>query len=282
MRAYSLIRPEPCYRADSFERGLRAAGHTVSRGWPDRVDSDTLVLIWNRYGAIHERALIAERAGATILVAENGYLGRGGTSPKFDVHPGGPKPGDYYALAAYGHNGQGAWGRDDGSRFRALEVPLLPWRPDGPGHVLVAPNRSFGIPGRMMDPRWPEDVARRLRKATDREIRVRAHPGNDAPKRPLERDFEGAYAVVIWSSSAGVHALVRGIPVVCEAPFWICKSAALPSLAAVETVLPAAAIASDRRLLALERMACAQWTMEEISSGEPFANVLRAAREGKK
>lgn len=269
-RAYNLIRTAPFYRREACSSGLRRLGYAVEEGTAGAGAPGDVLLIWNRYGPQHELASRFERAGGTVIVAENGYVGRGGSSPKFDVHPRGPRPEHYYALAVGGHNGQGRWPDGDGSRLEALGVAL---RPRIPGdHVLICPNRSFGIPGRMMPADWPQRAAERVRRETSRPIVIRPHPGNDAPKRPLEADLEGAHAVVIWSSNAGVHALLRGVPVFCDAPFWVCKPAAARG--------PVDAPEVPDPLPALRRMAWAQWTVSEIEAGDAFAHLLRAAGQG--
>lgn len=235
------------------------------------------MLIWNRYGAVHEQACRFEREGGIVMVAENGYLGKGGTSPKFDVHPHGPQPHHYYALGLWFHNDDSRIVVGGPERFAALNVELKPWRTDG-GHVLILPNRSFGVPGRMMPADWAERCAERLKLQTKRPVRIRAHPGNDEPKaRPLAADLEGACAAVIWSSTAGIHALVAGIPVFSDAPHWICKSASLPAsdLGAMDAGRPWDRMALDvTRRSALERMAFGQWRIEEIETGVPFRWIL--------
>ena len=256
MKAWNLTRGDAHYRHDMFSAGLRAAGYDVQKGTPGSVGRGDALLIWNRYGDWHDRATRFEAAGGTVYVAENGYLGPGGISPHA------MNPRQIYALAAGGHNGQGRIPEGGPERFAALGVDLAPWRADG-GHVLVCPNRSFGIPGMMMPPGWPADVCKRLQRLTRREVRLRPHPGNEQPKKPLADDLAGAWAVVIWSSSAGVHALVAGIPVICEAPRWICREA---SWYIDEIDNPP----QPDRLGALQRMAWAQWSIEEIASGEPF------------
>lgn len=190
--------------------------------------------------------------------------------PKFRVHPKGPEPGDYYSLSEGWHNGRGRWPAGGAERFAALGVEMKPWRTEG-SHVLVCPNRSFGVGKQVMPTDWASGCARRLRQATRREVRVRPHPGNDAPSRALEQDLEGAWAVVVWSSSVAVHALLAGIPVFVEAPWHVVKAAGAGGTAD-EPVTP-------DRLPAFERMAWSQWTVEEIESGEPFRAVLAAARQ---
>lgn len=235
---------------------------------PDRGRPGDILLQWNRYATNHEIASRFEREGGRVFIAENGYIGRDGTAPKFDVHPGGPQPGHYYAVSEGFHNDASRVKAGGHERFAALGIELKPWRTGG-GHVLVAPNRSFGIPERMMDPRWPDRCVARLRKQTKREIRVRPHPGNNAPKRPLSEDLKDCWAVVVWSSSVAVHALAAGIPTFIEAPFQIVKGAGASGPIDVP-VMP-------ERLPHFERMAWGQWRVDEISSGEPFMRMLACA-----
>lgn len=268
MKAYCLIREQPWYRRDAFMSGLKRAGLAPELRRPASVDRDTVLVIWNRYADNHELALQVERAGGRVWVAENGYVGIGGSNPKFDVHPHGPKPEHYYALAEGYHNGGGRIPTGDGSRWAALGVELKAWRASGE-YVLVCPNRSFGVPARTMHPDWAEREAARGRKATGLPFRVRPHPGNHAPARPLAEDLKGAAAVIVWSSSCGVHALIEGIPTWCAAPAWILKEAACSGPLQQPTLAP--------RLPAFERLAWAQWRCDEIASGAPFEALLRAA-----
>lgn len=272
-RAYCLIRPQPVYRHDAFMRGLTAAGFLTEARAPRAVEAGDVLCIWNRYGLEHDLATRFEAAGGTVLVAENGYVGPGGASPH-DM-----EPRCWYALAVSGHNGRGTWPFGDSSRWDALGIELKPWRTEGK-HILVAPNRPFGQPGNVMPADWANDVARRLRAVTDREIRIRPHPGNGkAP--PLEPDLRDAWATVIWSSSVGVQSLIAGVPVICEAPFWICKSAAMACDASHPAIdhpqFVATWDADIRRLFAMQRLAWAQWHVDEIATGEPFARLIERA-----
>lgn len=267
MKAHCMIREQPWYRREAFVAGLRNAGHEVVVSPPVKADKNTLLVIWNRYGENNYLAERVEQAGGKVIVAENGYIGAGGGTPKFQVHPAGPSAEHYYALALGWHNGGGVWNVGAGDRWSALGVEIRPWRFEGE-YILVCPNRSFGVPGRMMPTDWAEKTKLRLERETKMPVRIRAHPGNHSPKRPLAQDLAGAFLVVVWSSSCGVHALVDGIPVICEAPYWICRSAA-PSLAGL-----AHTDSFPNREHALHRLAWAQWTVAEISSGEPFSILL--------
>lgn len=265
LKAYCLIRPQPWYRRDAFVAGLEASGIPVSTNPPSALGRDTLLVIWNRYANDHALAERVEKAGGRVLVAENGYVGPGGSTPKFEAFGTGAEKSFYYALAEGYHNGGGRWPSGDGSRWKALGINLKPWRTEG-SHLLICPNRSFGVPERMMHPDWAAHTEARLRKQTSRPIIVRVHPGNKKPARSLREDLRGCWAVYVWYSSAGIHALIEGVPVFCSSPHWILRDAASQGTPDAPTL--------PDRLPALERMAWSQWNVEEISKGEPFKKFL--------
>lgn len=267
MRAFSLIREQPHYRRDAFIMGLRACGYEVHDGAPsEKVRPGDVLVAWNRYWHVEQICDRFEAEGGTVLVAENGYVkGR---------HDG----GDYYALAIHGHNGSGTVRVGGPERWGALGIELKPWRTEGK-HILVAPNRSFGMRGFIMPERWGENTVDALRKVTQREVRLRQHPGNNKPAVPLEHDLANAHCVVIWSSSVGVKALIAGIPVVCCAPWWICKKAALPLDAYGAAIDSPIAFQCDDsmdmiRQYAMEDLAWSQFNCAEIASGYAFNCLL--------
>lgn len=262
--AYNLIRAEPFYRRDAFTKGLEACGYQVRPTRPTTINRGDVLVIWNRYSDNHLMASRFEQEGGLVLVAENGYIGRGGISPHS------METRDPYALARSWHNDEAVMPIPQGDRFGALGVEVKPWRSGG-GHILVCPNRSFGAPGRAMPADWSQSVRQRLAGITKREIRVRPHPGNNAPAKPLAEDLEGAHACVIWSSSAGVHALVAGIPVVCEAPFWAARLGTYAMW--FEDMDPPSEMDAARRM-ALQQLAWGQWFVDEIASGAAFKAVL--------
>ncbi|MCC6489158.1 MAG: hypothetical protein IT364_16785 [Candidatus Hydrogenedentes bacterium] len=265
MTAICLIRDQPHYRRDAFVTGLQRAGYAVTdRGGARK--SDDLLVIWNRYGANEQMADAWEAHGGTVLVAENGYIG------------GDDQGRQRYALAAHGHNGSGWWPRGGPERFAALGLTPAPWvsRPDG--HALVCGQRGIGSRSMASPPNWHVGAAKR----SPQPARVRVHPGNKPdPKAPtLEQDLTNAKLCVVWSSTSGVKALLRGIPVVYDAPHWICEHAATrlkPGRDGEQSVLRN----DGARQQALEDMAWAQWTVDELASGEPFVLFRDAARAGR-
>jgi hypothetical protein len=265
LRAFFHIKPEPVYRREAFIAGLERVGYRIHMySVPQRVEDGDVLVIWNRYSQWHDMATKFEAGGGDVYVCENAYLGLDRANRQ------------RYAIAKHGHNGSGCWPIGDGSRWQALGLPLQPWRERG-DHVLICPNRSFGRPDMVMRPDWAAETKRTLQQFTRREIRIRPHPGNDAPKVPLSHDLENAWAVVVWTSSAGCEALVRGVPVYAMGPYWVLGGRTSTTGAnsfphgGLKTIdnpkLP------DRQY-AMERLAWAQWHVEEIAAGAPFQYLL--------
>lgn len=246
-----LLKPQPHYKRDAFEAGLRAAGWTVT-AQPKPASGDALV-IWNRYHVNDDIAAMYEAAGGHVLVAENGYFGRD--------EPGGP----WYAISKNQHHHGGA-AVPEISPIKGLKS----WRNEG-DHILICAQRGFG--SKVMGcAGWADKTAAELRKRTKRPVRLRIHPGNHAPKVPLADDLAGCHAVVLWSSNSGIEALMQGVPVFYGAPRWIAEKAALP-LVGADLEQP---FMGDRTA-GLSHAAANQYSVEEIASGEPFRRLLSAA-----
>jgi hypothetical protein len=249
VRAFCLIPSGLPDEREAILEGLANSGYKVLDHVPDSISPYDVAVMWNRWNQNDRLAERVESRGGRVIVAENGYLGRGNV-----------------ALALSQHNGGGVWQSGDRSRLERLNVDFKPWRTDG-NHILVCPSRGMGSMLMRQPSNWLDFTVNELRQS-GREVRVRKHPGNwkqDPPKVPLEEDLAGAWACVIWNSSAGVHALIHGIPVVCAAPRWICKDIASGSIDALVT---------PDRMEAFIRLAWAQWSLDEIKTGEPF-NRLR-------
>lgn len=190
-----------------------------------------------------------------MLVAENGYLGKDNLSRQ------------YFALAVHGHNGSGWYPMIANDRFDKLGIEVQPWinRPDG--YNLFCGQRGVGSRTMKSPPNWEGNAKTRFSGPW----KLRPHPGKDAAKlihlASLEADLLGAQRCIIWSSSSGVKALVAGVPVRYDAPHWIC-SAAAARLDAVEDCRDDAA-----RRYALNCMANAQHSVEELESGAPFVTI---------
>lgn len=262
MKAYSLIRRGPEYRSDAFAAGLRASGYKYVEGWHGNTPGrDDVLISWNRYGLGDAAAEIFERAGARVLIAENGYIGRDGDGQQL------------YALALNHHNGAGHWHVGQADRWAALGIDLQPWRVSGE-HILVCAQRGIGPKGVAMPPNWEHETVAKLLALTKRPVRLRPHPetrGLAVKPPPLEQDLENCHAVVVWGSGAGIRALVEGVPVIHEMPNWIGR-AACGDIQIDQIEAPRSLGAREAMLRAL---AWAQWTLAEIAAGLPFKYLLQ-------
>ena len=207
-------------------------------------------MIWNRTRSHEAAAQTYERAGARVLVAENGYLDRLDGSKT-------------YALALGKHNGAGRWFVGDQPR---REIADEPWGPRG-DHVLVLPQRGIGERGVAMPSGWPLAIRDRLAAITKRPLIFRRHPGHRVDL-PLEPDFARAHCVVTWASGAGVKAIRAGVPCFYEMDKWIAGCAAARLADQIERC-----DTPDRGML-WRLVSWAQWTLAEIETGEAFDRLL--------
>jgi hypothetical protein len=255
-RAAVLLKETPHYRRDAFCAGMWVNGYSVTTTTIGDIRPDDVLVCWNRYAQARVEAQRFEAAGARVIVAENGFVGS-------DEH--GRK---LYQLALDYHNGAGRWPVGTEDRWSPLGIKLKPWRAGG-AKILILPQRIVGEDGVAMPKRpevWAPEVREQLRQYTGRPIEIRYHPGNVVPKP--SPDWANVHAVVTWGSTAGLKAICAGIPVCHLMPGWIGRTAASFGLEHIENPW------MGDRLPMLHRMSWAQWTVEEIASGEPFARLL--------
>ena len=245
-----LLHSSSYYRKQTYKSGFEACGYTAIESMQHKPSPEDLLLIWNRSKNREHVAKRYEAAGATVLVTENGYIGK------------------TRALAIGHHSGAGQWYQGETDRWSALDVPLKPWREDGE-HILLLPQRSIGEEGIAMPRGWEDRMAVQLRKKTDRPVRIRKHPGKDKSKSPtLEEDLEGAWAAVTWGSGAGIKAIIAGIPVFHQLANWVGASAATSVFELEDPWI-------GDRMPMLRRLAWGQWNWDEIRSGEAIETTLR-------
>lgn len=254
MQACVLIRELPQYRRSAFCEGLTNAGYNVTNK-AEPAPGNVLVM-WNRYGMYERAARSYEDAGGTVLIAENGYLGRDW------------RDGHWYALAKSFHNGGGWWKKGDEKRWESWNVNWPGWRRDG-SDVVVLATRHIGPEGVREPLGWAERTAKELQETTHRKVRIRRHPGENTPAISLEDDIKGAWCVVTWGSGAALKAILQGIPVFHGYPKWIGAAAAAPMDRPIEHVY------LGSPLPMFNHLSWAMWNTEELSTGEPFKWLLQ-------
>ena len=97
------------------------------------------------------------------------------------------------------------------------EITLQKWRKTG-NHILVIPPsyhtaRWYGIDRAE----WENDIVEKLKRFTEREIRVRhKYIGNtdwgNKVRKPLNEDLKNCWAMVSWHSMCAVEAVMNGVP----------------------------------------------------------------------
>jgi hypothetical protein len=258
VKAAILVRDPPHYRKDAFESGLRGLGYTIGPELAKPGPTD-LLLIWNRYGDGARMALHYERHGATVIVAENGYLGRDWRGQV------------WYQLALGWNNGAGSWPIGGPERAAMFADELKPWR-NHDGHALVFAQRGIGSPPVAQPPGWHQRAADQLQRM-GRTAVIRGHPGRHQENQSLYQQLDGAAFAVTWGSGAAIKALLYGVPVYHGLPQWIGAPAARPFGKSL-----AEPLRGDRSEF-LTRLAWAQWSVEEIGSGYAFRHLLRGPQE---
>jgi hypothetical protein len=114
-----------------------------------------------------------------------------------------------------------------------LNIELKPWRTCG-NHILICLQRNGGWSMGGLDVmQWCNNTILKLKKHTDRQIIVRAHPGDKKVSQYLKLnlpnvkisnnenfldDLSNAWAVITYNSSPGVAAAIEGIPVFVTDP----------------------------------------------------------------
>jgi hypothetical protein len=246
----------PHYRREAFEAGIIAAGLTpCPQDHPVKFTPDDVLIIWNRYGQNQNDADKLESIGGKIIVVENGYMGK-------------DKNGiQYYAMAMGEHNGAGGIPYDGHDRLKELNIEFKPWRSNG-NHIVVRAQRGIGSRITASPKGWAEGVVSKLKKYTDRPIVLRPHPRDDKELN-LDRDLNGAHALVVWGSSEAGRALIRGIPVCYQAPYHILAGAMSRDLKNIDNIGTC-----FNRHAAFSKMAWAQWSVDEISKGIPFQYLM--------
>lgn len=260
MKAVLRIRKEPIYRRAAFESGLKRVGFVLDDRMSKPDGPESWLVIWNRQGIDEAQADAWEAAGGTVIVCENGYL------QKVDK--------THYAISVHGHNGSGWFPIGDEDRFGTLGFELKPWRHLNTTRyhrALVCAQRGIGSKLMKSPSQWGEKIAMHIDSKSGGiwVATLRQHPGNFKPKTPLTVDLARANACIVWSSAAGVQALVEGVPVFYAAPRWVCSEAVNPF-----TAFPMIVTVNSLRERALHRMSHGQWHHEEITIGEPFARII--------
>jgi hypothetical protein len=257
-KAYVHLPAHVEQRRAAFIDGLARLGFAVIQGQPERpIPPGDVAVTWNLTPRSRQSLEMARAGGGALIVTENGYCGedRNGLKP--------------YAIALDGHAGAGRWYAPDDSRLIPLDLPFEPFTVKQQGYVLLADQRGLGSPKMRSPHDFANTTSHLIRAATGLPVNVRHHPGRHVPVQSLDRDLEGARALVVWSSNCATAALIKGVPTFYRAPAIVTAGAAKP----FHPSLVGEFTDSDRHA-AFSRLTWAQWFLDEIATGEPFRHLL--------
>lgn len=232
--AWLNLRFTPESRVQAFAEGFKRLGYDPRIGCPNQFESGDAFCTWNRIGHGDHVARMFSDRGQPVLVTENASWGNDFAGKR------------WYTLARDYHNEVGRFPVGSDSRWDSLSVRLQDWRWHK-GETVVLPSRGIGAARNRMPGGWVQRQSGR----------IRAHPGRGVAK-PLEEDLANAAKVVTWGSGAAIKALMWGIPVESHMPDWI----------ATQDNTDAGRLAMFRQL------AWANWTLEELASGEPIQRLI--------
>lgn len=96
-------------------------------------------------------------------------------------------------------------------RWKASKASKIvrPWQKGGRHIVIAAPSRTYARFHRTES--WIADTIDALARVTDRQLVIRDK--EQYKRRPIQKDIEGAHALVTHGSNAAVEAVILGCPV---------------------------------------------------------------------
>lgn len=171
-----------------------------------------------------------------------------------------------------------------------LGIQIKPWKKYG-DYILITCQRDGGW---SMDGlkviNWLHPLIQRIRRHTDKKIRVRFHPGDkkiqkhimqlhaighkvdiSSPTSTLLKDLHDAYAVVSYNSSPGVVAAIEGVPIFVLDPT---RSQAADVANTDLSKIEKPNYEFDREAW-LRRLAMSHWRLDELKTGECWKHMRK-------
>jgi hypothetical protein len=282
-----------------FSKGVSAAGDNVTlHKGHNLIDADVAMIVgWVHEGSKQSSHLVFRKqiidkqlqSKKRILLADsNLFLYKNSTNPGHYLR--------YSFNGIFPNTGIYCDTDIDPSRWtklsKNLNISLKNYRTNG-SHILLCLQRNGGWSMGGYDVvEWTASTIKELRKYTDRDIVIRAHPGDKGssdylspenlmkkigilkgirlsrPGSTLIDDLLNCWAVVNYNSSPAVAAAIEGYPIfVTDPDHSQCKEIANLDLSMIETP-----IYPDRQLW-LERLSMFHWNFNEIQTGECWAHM---------
>ena len=204
-----------------------------------------------------------------VVVLETGYINRGDGE------------NHHYAAGFNGLNGRADFRNQEmpDDRVKKLAVGLGAWREGN--YILLCGQIPWDASCENSDHNvWLQASAERLKGYSSRPIKYRPHPllpaqfvqpidGVELSTAPLVKDLADAHCVVTYNSNTGVDALLAGVPVFAHDQGSMVWSLANRSLISVDVPN------RPDRSQWLSDLCYAQWTLDEMRSGETWRHLVR-------
>jgi len=269
---HGALNSAPVFTA--FERGAHAIGHDTEHNSTDG-DVDVIwSVLWKGRMAPNKKIFDKAKAeGRKVIVLEVGAIKRNYS----------------WKMGIGGVNARAIYGDVLNNRGRAdfLQLKADKWRKNEDGHILIASqhNESGQWENKEHQRQWVADVCKTIRLHTDRPIVIRQHPrcadrydnlvSNTTIEHPkkirgtyddYDLDVSKAYAVVSYSSNAGIHAALKGVPVCCSHTSLAWSVGNLDFNNINKPLMPA-------RRQWMNDLAYTEWTTDELLSGKPLLRL---------
>ena len=154
------------------------------------------------------------------------------------------------------------------------ELTPKPWQYEGK-HILVIPPSYHTAKWYGIDRiEWQNDIVKKLKKHTRKEIIVRQKFKNNADwgdkvEKPLSEDLKDCYAMISFHSMCAVHAVMAGVPSFCSE-----HSPAYPvSLGLNELDQIKDPLYTGERRDWVKSLMCAQFTETEMMKGQAWSHL---------
>lgn len=276
---HTLIKSIKKSWCEKVETGAKRMGWEVKDYLPHhKIKEDDILIIWNRHNIQDEIATKFENVGAKVFTLENPYL-------KNKDHA------NYISVGLNYHNNIDHAPKllDHGERFAQMGYQIQPWRTSGK-HILYSTQSKtynqlgIGWKDYAVPSGFDENIIKKIRSVSDRKIIFRVHPNSKVldpviekveitnglySRKNIYKDLENAWVTVVWTSNAATESLLAGIPVVVCGPGLYLKDACNMSIDKIKNPdMP------DNRLQLFNRMAWAQYNINEVESGFMFNCLL--------
>ncbi len=275
---HGALNSKPVFTA--FADSVVASGHDVV--WNDPVSDVDVIwsVLWSgrmaKNKSIWQRNM--EQSKPTVVLEVGGI--RRGTTWKVGIN-------GINREAYFGESG------NDSTRATKLGLSLRPWDLGG-RDIILCGQHDRSHQWRDMPPmsKWILDTIKTIRAQTARPIIFRPHPRCRLPgiehefinvkrQEPIKvpnsyDDFDfnlhNTYAVVSWTSNPGIHAVLNGVPAVVG-PASLAYDVAEHSVENINNPN------TPDRTQWLNDYAYTEWTVDEISSGQPLARLTPKLEE---